>query len=86
MNAVDNIGARFDEVLGAALERGASKIGCRKMPRLEHGPHSPIKDQNAGGEGVDKGLVAFLMLVQHSYKYIMIRRYVPGRGRSVHLV
>ena len=58
VDVADDVGARFDEILGAVLEHGATAIGDGEFALLEHGAHGPVEDEDAGGECVKKRLLA----------------------------
>ena len=53
MDVQHDVGPRPDQVLVAAFQGRPAEVLSGQMPLLEHGPHRPIEDENAGLERVE---------------------------------
>ncbi len=51
MDGPDDVGAREVEVLVASFELGPAEVPRREIPRLNHGAHGPVHEQDAALEG-----------------------------------
>ena len=60
-------GRRFDEILGAVLEHGASTVVDGQLALLQHGAHGAIEDEDAGGKGVKQRLLALSKRVHWNF-------------------